>query len=708
MTDFQSKIDAVISWKLWEKLFLLFEILLIPALFLILFFDFRRRLDAGTREQIGVISFKEKTVQRKYADRVVWEGMETSFPLYNRDSIRTGDLSDAEITLSDGTKLEIDENSLIVLNITKEEKEIDFAYGTLSANSSSNNSGDAIKIKSGETVVALDKSDISLKQNEDKSLILDVKSGVANLFQNGKENQINNGEKAVLSDQETKITKNPFKVISPSSNLKLASTNLKNDVEFSFEGLDKADKNFLEIYKDRKFTSIFTKRNITGNKLSESLPEGNYYWRTISNGTVGSSGKISSLQIKSAQLISPNNNRKYFATKDQTMVSFSWVSQNDFNQSIVEVSSDSDFSKIISERGTLGKSISMELPQGNFYWRVKSIINSNSDPIYSSIQKFEITNEEPSKSPNLLYPKSNDSIPESVVSINGLKFIWTDVKGYKDYNLEIANNANFKDSKIINSIQSTSYQFKDKVTSGNYFWRVIGITPSGKSGDPSKSNSFSIKALEGNIFSLNSVSSISKVKMQKEGLQLKWKKLPIQGSYKIAIGKDSEVKNIVKTISSNVNQVVVNDLDLGSYFWKVSLVDDDENSLYVSESKSFSIFDTSGPIYPTKDQIINMSNKESIVFSWSAQSNIKNYTIQIYQLKGSKKVLIMQKSTSINSFLMDELSLLDEGRFVWQIIVENPTSGEKNVEFSSNFSISLDPLPDKLELLSPKVQYADK
>ena len=57
---------------------------------------------------------------------------------------------------------------------------------------------------------------------------------------------------------------------------------------------------------------------------------------------------------------------------------------------------------------------------------------------------------------------------------------------------------------------------------------------------------------------------------------------------------------------------------------------------------------------------------------------------------------------------MDELSLLDEGRFVWQIIVENPTSGEKNVEFSSNFSISLDPLPDKLELLSPKVQYADK
>lgn len=708
MTDFQSKIDTVISWKLWEKLFLLFEILLIPALFLILFFDFRRRLDAGTREQIGVISFKEKTVQRKYADRVVWEGMETSFPLYNRDSIRTGDLSDAEITLSDGTKLEIDENSLIVLNITKEEKEIDFAYGTLSANSSSNNSGDAIKIKSGETVVALDKSDISLKQNEDKSLILDVKSGVANLFQNGKENQINNGEKAVLSDQETKITKNPFKVISPSSNLKLASTNLKNDVEFSFEGLDKADKNFLEIYKDRKFTSIFTKRNITGNKLSESLPEGNYYWRTISNGTVGSSGKISSLQIKSAQLISPNNNRKYFATKDQTMVSFSWVSQNDFNQSIVEVSSDSDFSKIISERGTLGKSISMELPQGNFYWRVKSIINSNSDPIYSSIQKFEITNEEPSKSPNLLYPKSNDSIPESVVSINGLRFIWTDVKGYKDYNLEIANNANFKDSKIINSIQSTSYQFKDKVTSGNYFWRVIGVTPSGKSGDPSKSNSFSIKALEGNIFSLQSVSSISKVKMQKEGLQLKWKKLPIQGSYKIAIGKDSEVKNIVKTISSNVNQVVVNDLDLGSYFWKVSLVDDDENSLYVSESKSFSIFDTSGPIYPTKDQIINMSNKESIVFSWSAQSNIKNYTIQIYQLKGSKKVLIMQKSTSINSFLMDELSLLDEGRFVWQIIVENPTSGEKNVEFSSNFSISLDPLPDKLELLSPKVQYADK
>lgn len=707
MTAFQSKIDAVVSWKLWEKLFLAFELFLIPILFLILFFDFQRRLDAGGREQIGIISFKQKTVQRKYGDRVVWEGMEASFPLYNRDSIRTGDLSDAEITLTDGTKLEIDENSLIVLNITKEEKEIDFAYGTLSANSSSNDSGEAIKIKSGETVVALDKSDVSLKQNEDKSLILDVKSGVASLFQNGKENLINNGEKAVLSDQETKITKNPLKVISPSSNLKLASANAITDVEFAFEGLESADKNFLEIYKDRKFTQIFKKRSISSNKLTESFPEGTYYWRIYSNGNVGSSGKISNLQIKSAQLVSPNNNKKYFATKEQTLVAFSWVSQNEFNQSIVEVSSDPEFSKLVSERGTLGKSISMELPQGNYFWRVKSIINSSSNPIYSAVQRFEITNDEPSKAPNLLYPKPNDSIPETVANINGLKFIWTEIKGYKHYNLEIANNANFKEPKIFNSIVSTSFQFKDKISSGNYFWRITGITPSGKSGDPSKPNSFSIKALEGNIFSLQAVSSISKIKMQKEGLLLKWKKLPIQGIYKVEIGKDSEFKDVVKTLTTSISQVSFNDIQIGTFFWRVSLTDESGNSSYVSESRSISIFDSSGPIYPQKDQVINMSNKENIVFSWSAQANIKNYTIQIYQLIGAQKILLLQKSTNTNSFIMDELSLLDEGKFNWQILVENPSTSEKTVEFSSNFSISLDKLPEKIELLTPKVQYAD-
>jgi hypothetical protein len=56
---------------------------------------------------------------------------------------------------------------------------------------------------------------------------------------------------------------------------------------------------------------------------------------------------------------------------------------------------------------------------------------------------------------------------------------------------------------------------------------------------------------------------------------------------------------------------------------------------------------------------------------------------------------------------MDELSLLDEGKFNWQILVENPSTSEKTVEFSSNFSISLDKLPEKIELLTPKVQYAD-
>jgi hypothetical protein len=707
MTELKEKFDSIIAWKLWEKLFLLFEFLLIPILLLVLFFDFRRRLDAGSREQIGTITFKEKTVQRKFTDRVVWESMENSFPLYNKDSIRTGELSDAEITLTDGTKLAMDENSLIVLNITKGEQEIDFAYGTLSAKNSDNQSGEGIKIKSGETVVSLEKSDVSLTQNTDKSIILDVKTGVANLFQDGKENKVSDGEKAVLSDKPAEIVKKTIKVNFPPSNYKVVNSSSKNDIEFNIEGIDSSVKITLEVYKDKKLTQVFSKRSISGNLVKESFPAGVYYWVIKSNNSIESSGKISSLQVSSATPINPVNKHKYFIGSGVALVSFAWSRQDEISQSFVEVSQDPDFKNIITEKGTYGKSISMELTQGNYYWRVKSIINPNTAALYSITQNFEVTQEEQTQSPILILPKPQDSLPSTIVAVNGINFIWSEIKGYQNYNLEISRRPDFSDSIKINSIDKNSYQYKGDLQPGIHFWRINGVTSSGKNGNFSKNGTFEINAITGNALSLQSVAIISTTKVLQEGLLLKWKKLPIQGTYEVILSKDQDFKNIVKKVVTNLNQTVVKDIGQGQYYWKVNLIDKDGQPALSSDSKEVLVEDSISAKYPKAGQIVNMSQKENLIFEWSPREGAKNFTIQIFHIKGKENILILQKATGTNTFIMDELELLDEGKFQWQVLYENPDTGEKTVEFSSNFIISLDPMPDNLELLTPKVQYAE-
>ena len=72
--------------------------------FSLLFYnDLTKKVDAGEAEEVGTITFKREVAQRKYTSQVVWENIEQNAPVYNYDSIRTANLSEAVIHLKDGT-----------------------------------------------------------------------------------------------------------------------------------------------------------------------------------------------------------------------------------------------------------------------------------------------------------------------------------------------------------------------------------------------------------------------------------------------------------------------------------------------------------------------------------------------------------------------------------------------------------------------------
>ena len=70
----------------------------------------QRRFD---KEKIAVITFKNRIAQRKFEDRVVWERIDKSTPLYNGDLVRTSDLAEAVITFNDNSQIDLFENTMI-------------------------------------------------------------------------------------------------------------------------------------------------------------------------------------------------------------------------------------------------------------------------------------------------------------------------------------------------------------------------------------------------------------------------------------------------------------------------------------------------------------------------------------------------------------------------------------------------------------------
>lgn len=217
--------------------FVVTGLLLLILLFSILLYrNLNFRANDSTEPTIGVITFKNKTVLRKYNDAVVWDLIESRTEVKNRDTIRTEGLSDAILTLNDGTKINISENSMILLDISDKNININFAYGSFEAAREASSSGEIkMNITAGDKTVEVSKGDIKLDKTKTE-LNIKVDQGEAKLTSNGKEETIGKDQIANVSESGVKVAKQLFRLVSPEDRKNILSDSGSEKVNFSLAG----------------------------------------------------------------------------------------------------------------------------------------------------------------------------------------------------------------------------------------------------------------------------------------------------------------------------------------------------------------------------------------------------------------------------------------------------------------------------------------
>jgi hypothetical protein len=260
------------------------SVIIITTFSVLLYADFNKKIEAGDVKQIGTITFKREVAQRKYQSQVVWEGIDQNYPVYNNDSIRTSDLSEAVIHLLDGTDINIEENSMIMLSTLADAININFEQGSISANRSGVSGTDiaSINIKSQDATVSIDKSNIQLTQLDNQELDLTVSDGTAKVKSGTAETLIKSNEKAVISSdrQETRVVQLKFGLKEPSPNRYYISETQRTDVSFAWELIGNFKDITWEISKDRSFRKILSsQKSLQQNTAKASLEDGVYYWR---------------------------------------------------------------------------------------------------------------------------------------------------------------------------------------------------------------------------------------------------------------------------------------------------------------------------------------------------------------------------------------------------------------------------------------------
>ena len=149
---------------------------------------------------------------------MIWEDVDNNSPVYVNDSIRTADLSQAVVRLKDGTTIELDENSMILLAETSGAINITFAQGTMYARRAAvaEAGTEKVNIVSGDATVAVEQSDVKLSQSEGKQLDLTVSKGTPSSPRVPRKILTQNQSAVLLKDAPVRVREVPLKLGAPS------------------------------------------------------------------------------------------------------------------------------------------------------------------------------------------------------------------------------------------------------------------------------------------------------------------------------------------------------------------------------------------------------------------------------------------------------------------------------------------------------------
>ncbi|GBF49215.1 hypothetical protein LPTSP4_07250 [Leptospira ryugenii] len=693
-------------------------LLLIVFFSTLLYLNLNEKKASSDNPTIGILTFKTKTVLRKYNDQVVWDSIESNQEVKNRDTIRTEDLSDAVLTLNDGTKINIAENSMILLDISDKKINVNFAYGSFEAAREQTKDGDVkLNITAGDKVVEVGKGDIKLDKTKD-SLSLKVGEGEAKVTANGKEEKVSKDEVANVTNEGLRVSKPKFNLVYPLDKKNILSESGKETITFTIAGLNNSNqsavKPILEVSSQVDFRNILIKENLKSESVSKPLSIGTYFWRIAyidpesNTRAVSETHRFRILQIPQLKLYLPKDGEIFSYTSELPVIKLAWSEIDLYSSYTAQIARDVGFTQELKSKSIQGQAISFEgLSDGTYYARViaRSNITDVNEKI-SSVSKFTIGKRQSLEPPVLVEPNKGKVLSKEEMQGN-LFFSWKDNPDYVKYQFELSGSANFANLVVKQTTDAPFLKLNQDLQEGEYYWRVRGLTSSSLESISLVSNFTLVKQEELVLLSPSNNADLDS--NEKGTVIFKWKKLTGKVNYRIEISKNNNFNPLLAQDTVTLPYFEWTNRDGGKFFWRVIAEKNEKEQ--TSPIHSFTLNfqrETPSLLSPTRNEAIDLGAKNAIGFIWKAEERATAYRLKVWDVSGIKERLIINERTTQTKFNFTDFGKLNEGRHRLELLALYPSpEGEKeSLPFRSEFFINLPKLsPPKI--LTPGTIYVE-
>jgi len=356
------------------------------------------------RDAVAHVQLATGAVQVRPAETLGWQTTSRGDDVHESDAVYVPPGSEARVVFLDGTVLELDERSLVVIeprrgagrSITLRQGSVAGLAGTVPL---------TLTTKDGEATLPPESEarvDVTGGQ-----LAVSVKKGRASVVAKGKSTDVEAGARVRLMDEMELLPSWPVTLASPEAHHRELFRGTRPSITLSWQGSVKGAR--VQVAKDRLFAFLARDVAVSGSELKlESVSAGVTWWRLVdgSGVPVSEARRFSLVEDLAPALRLPRPGEVVLAPPG-TRVEFAWTPLPGVSRYLVEVSASQGFEPVAVSEVVSGTQVKLpvSLAEGNWHWRVRAADDAMGEALPSEAARFRVIHKAILDAPELLNPE---------------------------------------------------------------------------------------------------------------------------------------------------------------------------------------------------------------------------------------------------------------------------------------------------------------
>ena len=559
---------------------------------LYLFFnDLNAITSRGNETPLGTIFFKKQTATRKSSDSQMWERLRNQSPVYQSDTLRTDEDSEAVVNFDDGLSLDMLQNSMLKLTTRGSSASLDFKEGSITLHGGEK-SAPVVLGQNGHTVSLSADAQLVVTKTKD-TMSLELSQGTAQVSDDSGKQQTLTPESAMdLADQGGAAVLRAVDLIprSPEQGSRLLSLEPgKLTVGFVAQVAAKAQLGTspveIQISSSADFANPASypvtapgvpEKNGVVYRTEIPLDPGAWYWRLASGETRSSPRQMTLSREEALTLIQPADGSDVSFRKKKPPVRFSWTAGEHAAYWDLELAgAGGDFKTPAVRRRTTVSSLSLEgLAAGSWSWRViphyAGTMLNQAAPMTGH---FTITQRPEMTALAATIPVEGTLVQTQELAAKGLAFTWDPPPEAKGYELTASKTPGGAPALQFQSASPykivTPQELGPLTGTGKSFWTLRWFDEEGNASPPGAPRS--VQAVDGSL--------ALRLTFPPDGYQVadrfvantrfSWKS-NLSAKTVFQVARTQEFKDLVWEQPVKAETALGGHWESGSYYWRLS------------------------------------------------------------------------------------------------------------------------------------------